>query len=159
MLIVLTDEDQHCFNPFAASHWLHLSSRMLLEASTLAGRTTRATSGQCSVFLSDGLDIPYRGSEQAPGVGDGQGGLAGCGPWGRQESDTTEQLDWTGLRESGSPNQFKVSWLPLCLCFDPLKTVDGRIFIQCRQIISISIDLFSIASVSSHGLINPMQVL
>ena len=35
--------------------------------------------------------------EQAPGVGDGQGSLAGCNPWGRQESDTTEQLNWTEL--------------------------------------------------------------
>ena len=26
------------------------------------------------------------------GVGDGQGGLACCSPWGRQESDTTERL-------------------------------------------------------------------
>ena len=31
--------------------------------------------------------------EQAPGVGDGQGGLACCGPWGRKESDTTERLN------------------------------------------------------------------
>ena len=30
--------------------------------------------------------------EQAVGVGDGQGGLACCGPWGRKESDATEQL-------------------------------------------------------------------
>ena len=28
--------------------------------------------------------------EQVPGVGDGQGGLACCGPRGRKESDTTE---------------------------------------------------------------------
>ena len=28
--------------------------------------------------------------EQALGVGDGQGGLACCSPWGRKESDTTE---------------------------------------------------------------------
>ena len=28
-----------------------------------------------------------------PGVGDGQGGLAYCGSWGRKESDTTEQLN------------------------------------------------------------------
>ena len=28
--------------------------------------------------------------EQAPGVGDGQGGLACCSPWGCKESDTTE---------------------------------------------------------------------
>ena len=31
--------------------------------------------------------------EQAPGVGDGHGGLACCSPWGRQESDTTERLN------------------------------------------------------------------
>ena len=28
-----------------------------------------------------------------PGVGDGQGGLACCGSWGRKESDKTEQLN------------------------------------------------------------------
>ena len=32
-------------------------------------------------------------SEQAPGVGDGQGGLACFSPWGRKESDTTEWLN------------------------------------------------------------------
>ena len=31
-------------------------------------------------------------SEQAPGVGDGQGVLVCCSPWGWKESDTTEQL-------------------------------------------------------------------
>ena len=30
--------------------------------------------------------------EQAVGVGDGQGGLACCGPWGRKEPDATERL-------------------------------------------------------------------
>ena len=30
-----------------------------------------------------------------PGVGDGQGGLVSCSPWGRKESDTTEQLNRT----------------------------------------------------------------
>ena len=34
-------------------------------------------------------------SEQAPGVADGRRGLAGCSPWGREESDTTERLNWT----------------------------------------------------------------
>ena len=33
--------------------------------------------------------------KQAPGVGDGQGNLACCSPWGRKDSDTTEQLNWT----------------------------------------------------------------
>ena len=32
--------------------------------------------------------------EQAPGVGDRQGSLACCSPWGHKESDTTEQLNW-----------------------------------------------------------------
>ena len=31
--------------------------------------------------------------EQAPGVGDGQGGPACCGSGGRKESDTTERLN------------------------------------------------------------------
>ena len=35
--------------------------------------------------------------EQVPGVGDGQGGLACCSPWGHKESYTTEQLKWTDL--------------------------------------------------------------
>ena len=32
--------------------------------------------------------------EQAPGVGDGQGRLACCSPWGCKESDMMEQLNW-----------------------------------------------------------------
>ena len=35
--------------------------------------------------------------EQAPGVGDGQGGLACCSQWGHKELDRTEQLNWTEL--------------------------------------------------------------
>ena len=31
--------------------------------------------------------------EQAPGVGDGQGGLACCGTWDLKDSDTTELLN------------------------------------------------------------------
>ena len=41
--------------------------------------------------ITDSMDV----SEQAPGVGNGQGGLACCSPWGRKESDTTERLNWT----------------------------------------------------------------
>ena len=37
--------------------------------------------------LSDGHEF-----EQALGVGDGQGGLAWCSPWGCKESDMTERL-------------------------------------------------------------------
>ena len=38
--------------------------------------------------------------EQAPGVGDGQGGLACCSPWGRKESDTTRWLNTLRLEET-----------------------------------------------------------
>ena len=36
-------------------------------------------------------------SEQAPGVGDGQGGLECCCSRGRKESDMTEQLSNKGI--------------------------------------------------------------
>ena len=36
--------------------------------------------------------------EQTPGVGDGQGGLVCCSPWGLKKSDTTERLNWTELK-------------------------------------------------------------
>ena len=35
--------------------------------------------------------------EQPPGVGDGQGSLLCCSPWGRKESNTTEWRNWTEL--------------------------------------------------------------
>ena len=33
--------------------------------------------------------------DQALGVGDGQGSLVCCSPWGRTKSDMTERLNWT----------------------------------------------------------------
>ena len=35
--------------------------------------------------------------EQTPGIGDGQASLVCCSPWGRKESDTTEQLNRTDV--------------------------------------------------------------
>ena len=43
--------------------------------------------------------------EQAPGVGDGQGGLACCSPCGHKELDMTEQLNWTGLNHVDGASQ------------------------------------------------------
>ena len=39
------------------------------------------------------------------GVGDGQGGLACCGSWGRKELDTTNQLNWTELKKPVKPQK------------------------------------------------------
>ena len=33
--------------------------------------------------------------KQSPGVGDGQGSMACCSPWGRKESDMPEWLNWS----------------------------------------------------------------
>ena len=40
-----------------------------------------------------------RGFGWTPGVGNGQGGLACCDSWGHKQSDTTERLNWTELKE------------------------------------------------------------
>ena len=40
--------------------------------------------------------------EYTPGVGDGQGGMMCCSPWGCKELDTTEQLNW--LTDMGKKN-------------------------------------------------------
>ena len=48
-----------------------------------------------------GWDHWFDGHEfkQASGVGDGDGSLVCCSPWGHKESDTTEQLNWTELKK------------------------------------------------------------
>ena len=37
--------------------------------------------------------------EQAPGVGDGQGSLVCCSPWGHKELDMTERLNNNAYKE------------------------------------------------------------
>ena len=46
------------------------------------------------------------------GVGDGQGGLGCCRPWGGKESDMTEWLNWTELnrRESKTICSLNIIW-------------------------------------------------
>ena len=56
-----------------------------------------------------------RESEWTPGVGDGQGSLVCCDSWGRKESDTTEQLNWTvyvemQLTEETNPTAVLTWW-------------------------------------------------
>ena len=49
-------------------------------------------------FPLDGItDSNGHEFEQALGVGDGQGSLACCSPWGHKESDMTERPNWTEL--------------------------------------------------------------
>ena len=48
--------------------------------------------------------------EQAPGVGNGQGSLACCSPWGRKEVDTTERLNWTIFHTLPSEGSTQEQW-------------------------------------------------
>ena len=64
-----------------------------LEKTLILGKTEGGRRGWQRMRWLDGISNSK--FEQAPGVGDGQGGLACCSPWGYKESDTTEQLNWT----------------------------------------------------------------
>ena len=48
--------------------------------------------------------------EQALGVGDGQGSLACCTPWGHKELDTTEGMNWTDELELTESLNFACFW-------------------------------------------------
>ena len=77
------------------------------QASSLALDLILSSGGQESwhlSWLSNNLSVGWHHRlhghefEQGLGVGDGQGGLVCCSPWGRKELDTTEQLNWTELK-------------------------------------------------------------
>ena len=48
--------------------------------------------GKCNEMVGWHHQLIGQEFEQAPGVGDGQGGLTSCSPWRRKEPETTEQL-------------------------------------------------------------------
>ena len=74
----------------------HLVQRVdsLEKTLMLGGIGGRRRRGQQRMRWLDGItnsmDMSF---ESAPGVGDGQGGLACCDSWDRKESDTTEGLN------------------------------------------------------------------
>ena len=75
--------------------------------------------------------------EQNPIIGDGQGNLVCCSPWGPEESDMTKWLNWTGLFTSGGQS-IGVStsasvlpmniqgWFPLGLTSSPFSPRDSQ---------------------------------
>ena len=65
-----------------------------LEKTLMLGKIEgRRRRGQQRMSWLDGITNLMDVSEQAPGVGDGQGGLECCGSWGHKESDTSERLN------------------------------------------------------------------
>ena len=96
--------------------WLDPLAIQRTLKSLLQHHSSKASILQCSAIFTVQLSHPYmttgkaigltrrtlvskvldgRESEWTPGVGNGQGGLARCDSWGRNELDTTEWLDWT----------------------------------------------------------------
>ena len=67
------------------------SSEKTLMLGKIESRRRRGMTEDEMVGWCHGLD--GHEFEQALGVGDGQGTLACCSPWGHKESDTTEQLN------------------------------------------------------------------
>ena len=73
-------------------------------------------------------------SERAPGVGDGQGGLACCGPRGRRESGTTEHLNRAVALQYAVGFCHKTTWIrcdsphvPSVLTLPPTPCVPSRL--------------------------------
>ena len=72
--------------------------------------------------------------EQAPGVGDGQGGLACCSQWGHKEVDKTGQLNWT---------RFVIAFLPSCKCLlISWLHAPSTVVLEPKKIISVSASHF-----------------
>ena len=80
-----------------------------LEKTLMLGKIEgRRRRGQQRMRWLDGITDSMDEFEQAPGVGDGQGSLVCCSPWGHRESDMTDRLDWT---EQLSGGLLRVSYL------------------------------------------------
>ena len=66
----------------------------LLEKTLILGKIEGGRRrGRQRMRWLDGITDSIDGFGWTPGVSDGQGGLACCGPWGCKESDMTEQLN------------------------------------------------------------------
>ena len=60
--------------------------------------------------ITDSMDMSLR--KLMLGVGDGQGSLACCSPWGCKELDTSEPLNWTGCPDG---LHWWLRWQRICL--------------------------------------------
>ena len=79
--------------------WLPDAKNWLIGKIPVAGKDWRQEEKGAAEDKMVGWHHQLNGHEfeQVPGVGDGQGGLACCSPWGCKESDMTERLNWTEL--------------------------------------------------------------
>ena len=86
--------------------------------------------------------------EQALGVGDGQGSLACCSPWGRTELDTTEWLNWTediwmemGIGFQGKGRKGSIWSSPIY----PISFFFKKTFFSLLQVLAAARRIFTVA--------------
>ena len=76
----------------------HLMQRTdSFEKTLMLGKSEGWERGRQKMRWLDTSPIWWTCVWEAPGVGDGQGSLACCSPWGHKEWDTTERLTWMAL--------------------------------------------------------------
>ena len=76
-----------------------------------------------------------------PGVGDGQGGLACCDSWGHKESDMTERLKWTELKEL---KRKKINFLHPYRFLTARGNKNKNIAVSCMSCLVIKLSLGSV---------------
>ena len=74
----------------------------------------RRRRGQQRMRWLDGITDSMDMTLSTLGVGDGQGGVACCHPWGREECDTTERLNWTELNHRHLQMTKWIPWRTEC---------------------------------------------
>ena len=86
-------------------YFSHLMPRAdsLKKTLMLGGIEGRRRRGWQRMRWLDGITDSIDMSLSKLKVGDGQGSLTCCSPWGRKESDTTERLNWTELTQWALP--------------------------------------------------------
>ena len=100
------------FSTYSAIIWTPDTKDWLIGKDRDAGKDWRweekGTTEEELVGWHHGLD--GHEFEQAPGVGDGQGSLVCCSPWGRKEYDSTEWLNWTAIMD-WTPSFSSLHWM------------------------------------------------
>ena len=89
--------------------WRADSFEKTLMLGGIGGRRRR---GRQRMRRLDGITVSMDMSLSKPGVGDGQGGLACCRPWGHKQSYMPEWLNWTESLHSIKYNH----WIIVVAC-------------------------------------------